>query len=309
MNKQMVMLALVGAGVVMGSAQAAVPAEINLGVMGGENSTDQIGHNKCVADYLGKALNTKVNIRNASNYDAVIQGLLGKKIDMVLNMSPASFAKVYLKDPKAAELVGITVDDTDKSRGYHSVAFVRADSSFKSLDDLKGHTFAFADPDSTSGFRVPSHAFSKLYGGNMDNQFAGHFKSVVFSGGHEQDVLGVVNKQFDGAVTWTSLVGDASKGYTAGAFTKLVNGGEKDLMSKIRIIWQSEMIPNGPAIVSGYLDGAFKQKLADAIFQLDKDDHACFMQASGGTLHLDKTSIDEYKPVIDLVKAQSKEQR
>lgn len=308
MKKHLSMVAVMGAALLAGAAQAA-PSEINLGVLGGENSTDQIGNNQCAREFLEKDLGVKVNIRNASNYDAVIQGLLGKKIDMVLNMSPASFAKVHLKDPKAVDLVGITVDDNDQSRGYHSVALVRADSPFQSLDDLKGHTFAFADPESTSGFRVPSQAFSKIFGGNMDDRFQGHFKSVVFSGGHEQDVLGVVNNQFDGAVTWTSLVGEAEKGYSAGALTKLVNGGEQDLMKKIRIIWKSDLIPNGPALVSNHLDEAFKARLVAAIYKLDKDDHDCFKRAAGGALHLEKTTVGEYQPIIDLVKAQSQEQR
>ena len=46
----------------------------------------------------------------------------------------------------------------------------------------------------------------------MDNQFNGFFSSVNFSGGHEQDIVGVLNGQFDAAVTWSSMVGDASKG-------------------------------------------------------------------------------------------------
>ena len=49
----------------------------------------------------------------------MIQGLLGGKIDMVLSMSPASFASVYIQDPKAVDVVGIVVDDKDQSRGYH----------------------------------------------------------------------------------------------------------------------------------------------------------------------------------------------
>ena len=136
-------------------------------------------------------------------------------------MSPASYAEVYLNDPKSVDLIGIRTNDSDGAKGYYSIAIVKANSKFKSLDDLKGASFSFADPHSTSGFRVPSSQFAKKFGGNMDNQFNGFFKSVGFSGGHEQDVLGVLNGQFDGAVTWASMVGDYNKGYSAGALTRL----------------------------------------------------------------------------------------
>lgn len=53
------------------------------------------------------------------------------------------------------DIVGIAVDDKDQSRGYHSVVIVKADSPYKTLDDLKGKAFGFADPDSTSGYLIP----------------------------------------------------------------------------------------------------------------------------------------------------------
>lgn len=52
-------------------------------------------------------------------------------------MSPSSFASVYIKDPKAVDIVGIAVDDVDQSRGYHSVVVVKAGSPYQKLEDLK----------------------------------------------------------------------------------------------------------------------------------------------------------------------------
>ena len=92
----------------------------------------------------------------------MIQGLLGGKVDVVLSMSPSSYASVYLNNPKAVDIVGIAVDDKDQSRGYHSVVIVKADSPYKTLDDLKGKAFGFADPDSTSGYLIPNHAFKEI---------------------------------------------------------------------------------------------------------------------------------------------------
>ncbi|MGF1749988.1 phosphonate ABC transporter substrate-binding protein [Vibrio cionasavignyae] len=290
------------------SAQAAAPSEINLGILGGQNAADQIGDNQCVATFFHKELGVKTNIRNSTDYNAVIQGLLGKKIDLVINMSPKSYAEIYLNDPNAVDLVGITVDNSDDSRGYHSVILVKKDSPYQSIDDLKGTAFSFADPNSTSGFLIPNNQLETRLGGNMDNSFNDYFTSVSFSGGHEQDIVGVLNGQFDAAVTWSSMLGDAKQGYTAGALLRYMTHDPK-LMDKIRIIWESPLIANGPTIVSNQLDPQFKEDLVAAVKKLAKEDNECFSKAAGGQLHLADTSVAEYQSIIDLVKATKFAQR
>ena len=293
-------LALLIGVMASGVSAADAPKQLNLGILGGQNATQQIGDNQCVKTFFDKELGVDTQMRNASDYSGVIQGLLGGKIDMVLSMSPASFASVYLQDPKAVEVVGIVVDDKDNSRGYHSVVIVKADSPYKKLEDLKGKSFGMADPDSTSGFLMPNQAFKKMFGGSVDDKYNNTFSSVTFSGGHEQDILGVLNNQFDGAVTWTSLVGDYNSGYTAGAFGRLIRMDHPDLMKQIRIIWQSPLIPNGPVLVSNKLPADFKAKVVAAIKKLDKDDHDCFVKAVGGKQHIGPATVADYQSIIDM---------
>ncbi len=292
--------AFLTAALTFGAAAADAPKELNLGILGGQNATQQIGDNQCVKDFFDKTLHVDTKLRNSSDYSGVIQGLLGNKIDMVLSMSPASFASVYLQNPKAVDVVGIVVDDKDKSRGYHSVVIVKADSPYKKLEDLKGKAFGMADPDSTSGFLMPNQAFKKLFGGSVDDKYNGFFSSVTFSGGHEQDILGVLNGQFDGAVTWTSMIGDYNSGYTSGAFTRMMRMDHPDLMKQIRIIWQSPLIPNGPILVSNNLPADFKAKVVAAIKALDKEDHSCFIKAVGGAQHIGPATVADYQNIIDM---------
>jgi phosphonate transport system substrate-binding protein len=276
------------------------PKELNLGILGGQNATQQIGDNQCVKDFLDKELGVDTKLRNSSDYSGVIQGLLGGKVDVVLSMSPASYASVYINNPKAVDIVGLAVDDKDQSRGYYSVVIVKADSPYKKLEDLKGKPFGFADPDSTSGFLIPNQTFKQQFGGNADNKYNNFFSSVTFSGGHEQDILGVLNNQFAGAVTWTSMVGDYNAGYSVGAFNRLIRMDHPDLMKQIRIIWKSPLIPNGPILVSNSLPADFKAKVVTAIKKLDTDDHACFVKAMGGTQHIGPGSVEDYKQIIDM---------
>jgi phosphonate transport system substrate-binding protein len=139
-----------------------------------------------------------------------------------------------------------------------------------------------------------------MFGGSVDDKYNNTFSSVTFSGGHEQDILGVLNNQFDGAVTWTSLVGDYNSGYTSGAFGRLIRMDHPDLMKQIRIIWQSPLIPNGPVLVSNKLPADFKAKVVSAIKKLDKEDHACFVKAVGGEQHIGQATVADYQNIIDM---------
>ncbi|WFL66094.1 phosphonate ABC transporter substrate-binding protein [Pantoea sp. X85] len=293
-------LALLTIAMAFGANAADAPKELNLGILGGQNATQQIGDNQCVKDFFDKELQVETKLRNSSDYSGVIQGLLGNKIDLVLSMSPASFASVYLQNPKAVDVVGIVVDDKDGSQGYHSVVIVKADSPYQKLEDLKGKSFGMADPDSTSGFLMPNQAFKKEFGGTVDDKYNNTFSSVTFSGGHEQDILGVLNGQFDGAVTWTSLIGDRETGYTSGAFGRLIRMDHPDLMKQIRIIWQSPLIPNGPILVSNNLPADFKAKVVATIKKLDKEDHGCFVKAVGGAQHIGPATVADYQNIIDM---------
>jgi len=293
-------LALLTIAMAFGANAADAPKELNLGILGGQNATQQIGDNQCVKDFFDKELQVETKLRNSSDYSGVIQGLLGNKIDLVLSMSPASFASVYLQNPKAVDVVGIVVDDEDGSQGYHSVVIVKADSPYQKLEDLKGKSFGMADPDSTSGFLMPNQAFKKEFGGTVDDKYNNTFSSVTFSGGHEQDILGVLNGQFDGAVTWTSLIGDRETGYTSGAFGRLIRMDHPDLMKQIRIIWQSPLIPNGPILVSNNLPADFKAKVVATIKKLDKEDHGCFVKAVGGAQHIGPATVADYQNIIDM---------
>ncbi|WP_390902545.1 phosphonate ABC transporter substrate-binding protein [Winslowiella toletana] len=300
---------LTGAAITFGAVAAGTPKELNLGILGGQNATQQIGDNQCVKQFFDQELGVDTKLRNSSDYSGVIQGLLGGKIDLVLSMSPSSYASVYIKDPQAVDVVGIAVDDTDKSRGYHSLMVVKADSPYQKLEDLKGKAIGFADPDSTSGFLIPNQAFKQQFGGNVDNKYNNTFASITFSGGHEQDVLGVLNGQFAGAVTWASMIGDHNSGYTSGAFTRMIRMDHPDLMKQIRIIWQSPLIPNGPILVSNKLPPEFKQKVVAAIKKLDSDNHSCFIKAMGGQQHIGPASVKDYQQIIDMKRELTKGDR
>ena len=81
----------------------------------------------------------------SANYDGVMQGLLDGELDAA-GLGAAGYAGVDLRNPDAVEPV-VTVQQLDGSLGYHSVLFVRADSPYQTLDDLRGRSLMFTDRD------------------------------------------------------------------------------------------------------------------------------------------------------------------
>ena len=110
---------------------------------------------------------------------------------------------------------------------------------------MKGHSLAWADPNSASGYLIPRAEFRAQ---GIDPEPGKYFSSTGFAGGHEQAVVAVLNHQYDAGVTWTSGLGDAAEGYTRGNLRMMVDKKMLD-MKDLRIIWKSRPILNGPLTV------------------------------------------------------------
>lgn len=87
---------MAGAMMVFNAAAADAPKELNLGILGGQNATQQIKITSAGEAVSGEEPNVGYQLRNSSDYSGVIQGLLGGKIDLVLSMSLPSFASAYI---------------------------------------------------------------------------------------------------------------------------------------------------------------------------------------------------------------------
>jgi phosphonate transport system substrate-binding protein len=263
------------------SAIAALPAvaedmkEFRVGILGGENEADRLRNFQCVKDQLGKALGVEVKLFPAADYDGVIQGLLGGTLDYA-DLGASGYAKIALKDPKAVEVL-LTTQQVDGSSGYHTVLIARKDSGMTKIEDTKGKTLAFADPDSTSGYLVPLVELPAAVGGDMKT----FYSKTDFAGGHEQVVQAVLDKKFDVGTTWSSVVGDEAKGYSSGMLTKMVEKGTLN-MADITILWKSKVIPNGPSVIRTALSADVKAKVKAYLMGLPKSDPACFKAMQGG---------------------------
>ena len=82
----------------------------------------------------------------------------------------------------------------DGKFGYEMEIIVPADSAIKTPADIKGKKLAFTSPTSNSGFKAPSALLASEFKLVAKRDF-----EPVFSGKHDNSVLGVANKDYDAA--------------------------------------------------------------------------------------------------------------
>lgn len=245
-----------------------------VGLLGGENEADRLKNNECLVEQLEGLLGVEVELFPAPDYAGVMQGLLAGQLDYA-QLGAAGYAGIYLQDPDAVEPYFVS-REIDGSLGYVSLMYTRADSGIESLEDMEGRSLAFADPNSTSGYLVP-RAELQAAGIDVDS----YFSRTGFGGGHEQAVIAVLNGQYDAGVTWSSGQGDAAEGYSRGNLRSMVDKGLLD-MKDLRIIWQSNVIPNGPIVLRTDLPQDVKDKVVGWLETLHETDYECFRAITAG---------------------------
>ena len=274
--------------------------EFRIGILGGENAQDRLTSNECVRAYTEELLGVPTKIFTPADYDGVIQGLLGGTIDMAW-LGASAYAKTYLTDPEAVDVV-LVKTNLDGSFAYHSIGIARADSGIKSLADMKGKVFGFGDPNSTSGYLIPSVEIPMETGASMEN--GAYFGEVRFTGGHEQTIVAVANGDVDAGVTWADGQGDWADGYNSGALRKAVDSGLVDMNDLVEI-WKSKPIPEGPIVLRRALPAEVKTKMVEFLSGLHAKDQQCaYNMAAGETAGFAPITHDAYQTMIDLRKSQ-----
>ena len=262
--------AAAAATMITGAALAADGiSEFRIGILGGENASDRLRSNECLREKTEALLGVPTKVFAPADYNGVIEGLLGGNLDMAW-LGASGYAKVYLTDPDAVDPVLVKIN-TDGSYGYYSIGFARVEKGIKSLDDMKGKVFGFGDPNSTSGYLIPSIEIPKAGYSMKPGEF---FKDVKFTGGHEQTIVAVSNGDIDGGVTWADGLGTWEDGFNSGGLRKAVDAGLVD-MTELREIWRSKVIPEGPVVLRKSLPEKVKLQMTGMMASLASMDPEC----------------------------------
>ena len=282
-----------------GPAAAQEITEFNIGLLGGENAQDRLANNECFRAYVEEALGVPTRLFTPADYNGVIQGLLGGTLDFAW-LGASSYAATYIADENAVEPV-LVKTNLDGSFSYHSIGFARVDSGIADLANLEGKTFGFGDPNSTSGFLIPSVEIPQLGYSMEPGDF---FGDVVFTGGHEQTIIAVNNGDIDAGVTWADGLGNWEDGYNSGALRRAVDAGLVDMNDLVEI-WRSKPIPEGPVVLRQSLPDDVKATGTELLANLHETDEACaYGVAAGETAGFAPISHEAYETIIAVRLAQ-----
>jgi phosphonate transport system substrate-binding protein len=126
--------------------------EFRLCLLGGENIQDRLADYSAFQKLLQTTLGVPVRLFPAAGYAGVMHGIAAGQLEAT-EFSPAAFAGAWL-DCKCVEPVIVT-KEKDGSVYCISAMVTRRDSGITSLDQMKGHSLAWADPNSASGYLIP----------------------------------------------------------------------------------------------------------------------------------------------------------
>lgn len=196
-----------------------------------------------VVTALSKAIGLPVDTFIAADYAGTVEAMRSKKIDAAM-LSPTAMVLAHRK----ANATPLLKTRYKGKTSYFAVIFTKADSPIKTLKDLKGHSFAFVDPGSTSGFVIPQ-LMMKGAGVKPERDIT----HVINAGTHDAVLMAVLNGQADAGATFQK-----EKGVWPLA-ESFKNAKELD---KLRVVaWSSPIPDQGIAVAEG-LDPVLSAKLA-----------------------------------------------
>ena len=224
--------------------------------------------------YLNDAIGTKVTLRVANDYAAVIEGQKAGNVHIAY-YGPASFSKALIIGVKTSAFA-IEVN-SDGTKGYYSVFYVRADSPYHTIEDLKGKNLGLVDPNSTSGYNMPMYKLDKL--GIKPDAF---FNKVVVTGSHENALIALASGEVDVAANWWNNDDDSNLTRMLNK-NMLKNRAGKDLTkADFRIILKSDLIINSPLAMLDDMPPDLQQTIKTAFFEAPTKAPDAFARLSDG---------------------------
>jgi phosphonate transport system substrate-binding protein len=222
--------------------------EINFGIISTESSQNLRSDWQPILDGMSKKTGMKVNAFFAPDYAGIIEGMRFNKVHVAWFGNKSAMEAV---DRAGGEVFAQMVN-ADGTQGYYSHLIVHKDSPIKSLDDMlkqgKNLSFGNGDPNSTSGFLVPSYY---VFAQNKIDPKT--FFKLTRSANHESNALAVANKQVDVATNNSENLDKLKE--------KL-----PEKFNDIRVIWTSPLIPLDPLVIRKDLPEATKAKVRDFFY-------------------------------------------
>ena len=244
-----------------------------------EAPTELLRKFKPLGAYLEQQLGMKVEFVPVADYPAVVEALATDRLDMAW-LGGFTFVQVNLKTGNAVPLV-----QREQDAAFTST-FISADPQVKSLEDLKGKTFAFGSISSTSGSLMPRYFM--LQDGIKPESY---FSRVAYSGAHDATAAWVQAGKVDAGVLNSSV------------WDKLVKSGKIDT-GKVKVFATTPTYFDYNWTVRGTLDPALAEKIKQAFLALDpaNPEHKAILDLQAASRFIE-TKPENYKGIEEAARA------
>jgi phosphonate transport system substrate-binding protein len=268
------------------AADPSWPREIAFGLISTESAPEIVRRWGPILAQIEKDLGIKVKHVTSTDYRGTIEALKFKKAEAGW-LGPKAYVEASNNNYANVEPVA-QIQQANGSLGYRSCLIVHSDSDIFGPEDIAGKTFAFNDPNSTSGYLVPSAFFLMEMGIDPKK----HFPKVMFSGSHEASILAVANKKVE--VASTNLPD----------LQQLTREG-KVPRGALRVIWVSKLIPNDPIVVRKDLPANLRQAIQESLVSMKARHPEAFAQGGaffGGFVKADDTKYQIIRELNETAK-------
>jgi len=196
-----------------------------------------------LVSYLEKETGAKIQLTVPTNYAAAVEAIVSDQVDIAYL---GGFT--YVQASKRAGVLPLVQRDRDQN--FHSLFITQADSNISNLTDLKGHTFAFGDVNSTSGHLMPEYYMREA---KVDPYVIAR---AIYSGGHDATALAVVNKKVDAGALDEAV------------YQRLVKDGKID-PAKLKVFYTTPPFYDYVWVARKNLDPKLAESFTAAFLKLD----------------------------------------
>lgn len=196
--------------------------------------------------HLEEVTGKEVRYFSAQSYAAQIEALRSGRLH-VAGLSTGS-------TPFGVNIAGFnpfTIMGTEDGQyGYRMQVITHVDTDIQSIEDLAGETVAHTEPASNSGNQAPRALLASL-GVVPDEDY-----EVVYSGGHDQSILGVANQDYVAAPIASSVL------------DRMADRGVVD-RADLRVVYESQPFPTTAFGMAHNLDPVLQLLIQKAFFTFD----------------------------------------
>lgn len=257
------------------------PEKVRIGLIPTEGGADIKVRFEPLMQHLEKELGVKVEAFSASDYAGIITAMTHKHIEFAY-FGPKSYVEAAAR--ANAEALALELDK-DGAKGYQGILITGKKSGITTIEQAtdKTKTFAFTDPNSTSGCLVPSVLFYR----DLKTPPEALFKEVSFSGSHGASILAVKNNKVDVAATNDI---DLNRMIEKGSASK----------DDFNIIWTSELIPGSPMAGRKDLPQDLKEAFTKALLSFNNNKEGLEKLQNGGYAPVTDANYDVVRYMNDL---------